>query len=416
MEKFRKILVPLDGSDCAENVFPQLEILANCPLRYLFARIYGVEPLEELGSEVSPREIGTHIHAVLRLFFSRLKDEGKNVADVGLERAFVLAWETAEGYFGKRSFLDHLEFFELQKRELVAGLDRPRDARGENGNGDEGLLAQMLRFEANAFQARFPQGLEYGFGTEDRTAVVIGGLKIRGSIDRFDLSKRDGGTAYLYDYKTGRSPSSEMIKRGLSLQLPFYMLALKRCLGFGKVSACCYSLKRRDFVEESPLKQKVNDHSAPKGGLDLNGVRLLDDFVEHLMRLLTGGTFHHSADEEDCPFCEYRCACHQDRRRMVHLLQLEGEEIIYSGERNRERWRAVDEFRRDWREIGKGMKLALSLKTAAARARHFGAVMDYGRRLGEQADALPLERAFIDERLAEIKAFEKEYRSNEPAS
>src|SRR3990172_7379618 len=29
MEKFRKILVPLDGSDCAENVFPQLEILAK---------------------------------------------------------------------------------------------------------------------------------------------------------------------------------------------------------------------------------------------------------------------------------------------------------------------------------------------------------------------------------------------------
>ena len=91
-------------------------------------------------------------------------------------------------------------------------------------------------------------------------------------------------------------------------------------------------------MEENPLKQKINDHSEPKWGLDLNGVRLLDDFVEHLRRLLAEGTFHHSADEEICPFCEYRYACQQDGRRMAHLLQVKGGDAIYSGERNREQW------------------------------------------------------------------------------
>ena len=51
MEKFRKILVPLDGSDCAENVFPQLEILAKdlkasiCLLRVAYAYTFpGADP------------------------------------------------------------------------------------------------------------------------------------------------------------------------------------------------------------------------------------------------------------------------------------------------------------------------------------------------------------------------------------
>jgi len=394
----------------------QLEILANCPLRYLFSQIYRFEPLEERGLEISPREMGTHVHAVLKLFFKRLKDEGKNVVEVGLEKAFALALEIAEGYFRKRPSLAHLEFFGLQKREFLAGLEHPGDARSAQVHVREGLFAQMLRFEADAFQGRLPGGLEYGFGTEDKAPVVIGGARIRGSIDRFDLSKQDGETAYLYDYKTGGSPSSEMIKRGLSFQLPFYMLALKTCLGFKRVSACCYSLKRSDLIEQTPLKQKINDHSEPKWGLDLNGVRLLDDHVVHLRRLLAEGTFHHSADEEICPYCEYRYACHQDGRRMAHLLQVKGGKAIYSGERNRERWRQVDEFRRDWKKIGREMELAFSLRTVAARAKHFRKVMDYGRRLADHSHAAPLKGEFIKERLEQIEAFEREYRSREPAA
>ncbi len=394
----------------------QLETLANCPLRYLFAQVYRVEPLEEQGLEISPREMGTHVHAVLRLFFQRLKDEGKNVADVGLEKAFALALETAKTYFGKRPSLAHLEFFPLQRREFLAGLDDHGEIADKSLDTREGLLTQMLRFEADAFQDRLPGGLEYGFGTEERASIVIGGAKIRGSIDRFDRGKQDSDIAYLYDYKTGESPSAEMIKQGLSFQLPFYMLALKTCLGFRRVSACCYSLKRRDLVEGTPLKQKINDHSEPKWGLDLDGVRLLDDFVEHLRRLLAEGSFHHSADEEICPFCEYRYACHQDVRRMAHLVQVTGGNIIYSGERNRARWTSIDEFKRDWKMIGREMELAFSLKTAAAREKHFRRVVDYGRSLTDRAHAVPLKGGFIKERLKEIEAFEKEYRSREEAA
>jgi hypothetical protein len=110
--------------------------------------------------------------------------------------------------------LTHLEFFELQKREFLAGLDHPGGACGAHDQRREGPFAQMLRFEADAFEDRIPGGVEYGFGAEDAVPIVIGGARIRGGIDRFDLSKQEGESAYLYDYKTGGSPSSEMIKRG----------------------------------------------------------------------------------------------------------------------------------------------------------------------------------------------------------
>jgi nucleotide-binding universal stress UspA family protein len=53
MEKFQKILVPLDGSDCAENVFPMAEKLASelkasiALLRVALAYTFpGVDPTE----------------------------------------------------------------------------------------------------------------------------------------------------------------------------------------------------------------------------------------------------------------------------------------------------------------------------------------------------------------------------------
>ena len=50
----------------------------------------------DLGEEVSSRDMGKHIHSILKDFFQRLKNEGKNVADIGLDRAFSLAMEVAQ--------------------------------------------------------------------------------------------------------------------------------------------------------------------------------------------------------------------------------------------------------------------------------------------------------------------------------
>jgi RecB family exonuclease len=389
----------------------QLETLANCPMRYLFEHIYGLRTLEELGAEVSRREMGQHWHTILRNFFGKLRDEGKNVAEIGLSRAFALAAEVAETYFRERPFLNKLEFYEFQKREFLAGLEET-GAISEGGSRErEGIFAQLLRFEEREFQDKLPAGMEYGFGKEEEIPVFLGRTRIRGYIDRFDTMRGNEEAVYVYDYKTGRMPSSEMAKKGLSFQLPAYMLALKTNRQCRAITAAFYALKREVFLKKNPLQQKMNDHWEGMGGLDISGVALMDEYADQLVELLEQGYFHHSTDEVLCPHCEFRYACHRDMRRMDYLVHSEADRHIYSGKKNLETWRSVDEFRKGWKVIALSMQKALNLKTHSAKAKHFEAVMDYRKWLQENGHSLPFHGDYIEELLSKIGHFEKEYLS-----
>ncbi len=387
----------------------QLETLANCPMRYLFEHIYGLKSLEELGAEVSRREMGQHIHAILRDFFERLKDEKKNVAEIGLNRSFALAEEVANEYFRAHSFLNKLEFYEFQKREFLAGLEREADAPA-GSREREGIFAQLLRFEEREFQETFPAGMEYGFGQEAEAPVVLGKTRIRGYIDRFDIMKEDADRVFVYDYKTGGTPTSEMLKKGLAFQLPAYAQALKTNHPFKAISAAFYALKREVFLEGNPIKQRMNDHWEEMRGMDISGVALIDEYADHLVELVEGGYFHHSTDELLCPHCEFRYACYKDMRRMNHLILSEVEHI-YSGDRNLEKWGRVDNFRREWKAISLSMEKALHLKTEAGRRKHFETITDYKGWLSKNAGSLPFHSNYIDELLSKIEHFEKEYLS-----
>ncbi len=390
----------------------QLETLANCPMRYLFEHIYGLKTLEELGAEISRREMGQHLHAILRNFFERIKDERKNVAEIGLSRAFALAEEVADRYFRARPFMNRLEFFEFQKGEFLAGLEGSQAGSVEGSKEREGIFAQLLRFEERVFNDKFPAGMEYGFGQEGEAPVVLGKTRIRGYIDRFDIMREDEETVYVYDYKTGRMPTSEMVKKGLSFQLPAYMVALKTNLQFRAITAAFYALKRDVFLKENPLKQRMNDHWEGMKGVDISGVALIDEYADHLVQLLEEGYFHHSTDEVLCPYCEFRYACYRDMRRMKHLVHSEVDHHIYSGEKNLEEWKRVDDFRREWKAISLSMQKALNLKTESARRNHFETVMSHRDWLRENAESLPFHGAYIDELLSKIGHFEKEYLSS----
>ena len=387
----------------------QLETLANCPMRYLFEHIYGLKTLEELGEEVSRREMGQHFHAILREFFERLEEESKNVREIGLHRAFALAREVADEYFRERPFLNRLEFFEFQKREFLWGLEEIQPDAVTGSMEREGIFAQLLRFEEREFHDKIPAGMEYGFGQEGDTPVVLGKSRIRGYIDRFDIMKENAERVQIYDYKTGSMPSSEMVKKGLSFQLPAYALALKTNLQCRAISAAFYALKREVFLRENPIKQRMNDHWEGMRGLDISGIGLIDEYADCLVRLLEAGCFHHTTDEVLCPHCEFRYACYRDMRRMDYLVHSEVDHHIYSGEKNLEKWRRVDEFRKGWKVIAQSMQKALNLKTHSARARHFEVVMNYRSWLQENGHSLPFHKDYIDELLGKINDFEKEY-------
>ena len=80
MEKFQKILIPLDGSDCAENVLPMVEKLATelkasiALLRVALTHTFpGVDPTE------AELKVVREAEAYLQKVEDRLKAKGFNV-------------------------------------------------------------------------------------------------------------------------------------------------------------------------------------------------------------------------------------------------------------------------------------------------------------------------------------------------
>ena len=391
----------------------QLETLANCPMRYLFERVYGLKTIEELGPEASQRDMGEHIHSILNIFFRRLRDQGKNIADIGLKTAFSQAMEAAREYFTERPFLKRLEFFEPQKRELVGGLDLDPTDRREKSTVREGILAQLLRFEESTFGNRIPQGIEYEFGYKNRPFARFGRAWLRGYIDRFDRDKKDHGMVHIYDYKSGSVPSWSLVKKGLNFQLPVYIRALRTGLKVGKITASFYALKKDVILMEDPLKHTIVDHVDGVKGLDISGIGLLDEFVDRLMGIVETGRFHHSVDMIRCRYCEFRYACHKDDRRMERLRDSGRDYGIYSGMDNLGKWKEIDRFRKEWKTVLASMQKALELKTESARQRHADVVMRFKREMMEDRDSLPFHDEYLEELLNKIEEFEKEASKNQ---
>jgi len=398
--KFRKF------SMSRRDVFSasQLDSLANCPMRYLFERIYGLKRMEALTPDAAPVALGDHIHRILSAFFKRLRDMDENVAGLGIDRAFSLAKETAEDYFKANPFLERIEFFDHQRNEFLQGLYNS-SASGCDPASREGAFALLLRFEEKNFRGRVPEGIEYEFGFGRDTSPFIGKARLRGLIDRFDRDMTDPERYFLYDYKTGSLPATTLIKQGLSFQLPVYIRALKTLINAKKITAALYSLKRDALMKEDPMAQDLCDRARESGGLDLTGVTVMDLYANQLMEILDAGRFHHSAEMIKCGYCDFRYACHRDERRMDHLVQPEKDHGIYSGVRNLMLWKQVDDFRKEWKKAAESMQKAFNLKTACGRSNHYEAVLEYERRIIDNRCSLPFHEDYLNELLGEIEAF-----------
>ncbi len=94
----------------------------------------------------------------------------------------------------------------------------------------EADLVRYVEWAAHAGSDASPAHFELAFGgAEERPGVALGGLSLRGRIDRVDLAA--DGTALLYDYKgSTAAPQARWLADG-KLQLALYMLALPHLLG-----------------------------------------------------------------------------------------------------------------------------------------------------------------------------------------
>ena len=119
MEKYEKILVPLDGSTCAENILPTVEKLATdfkasiALLRVAYAHTFpGVDPTEAEVKVV--REAEEYVHGVEQRLKAkgfkveshvRYGDEAEEILDHASQKDISLIAMSTHGHSGVKRFL-----------------------------------------------------------------------------------------------------------------------------------------------------------------------------------------------------------------------------------------------------------------------------------------------------------------------
>jgi putative RecB family exonuclease len=193
-------------SDTAELPAPVLGSLSPsraadfkaCPLLYRFRCI---DRLPQTPSKVATR--GTLVHAVLEELFD-LPAAGRTLA--AARGLLPGAWQ----------------------RVLA---EAPEDAALFAADTDGSELADWLdgaaELLANYFELEDPSRLEPE-AREQLVEIVIDGLRLRGYVDRLDVSP--GGDIRVVDYKTGATPREAFEAKAL-FQMKFYALVLWRARG-----------------------------------------------------------------------------------------------------------------------------------------------------------------------------------------
>ena len=170
----------------------------TCPLLY---RLRSIDRLREAPSAAATR--GTVVHAVLEQLFNL----------PAAQRTVVAAQQLVQPEW------DRLRDLEPTLNELFeAGVESPEAIE---------WLDSARRLVANYFRLEDPTRLEPA-GRGERAEVVVDGLRLRGYVDRIDVSA--AGDIRVVDYKTGATPREAFEGKAL-FQMKFYALVLWRTRG-----------------------------------------------------------------------------------------------------------------------------------------------------------------------------------------
>lgn len=244
------------------------EDLRRCPYRFFALRQLGLKEAEEIESEVGKRDFGTWLHAVLRAFHDKLREQP---LPPGAARAALLDAQAQEALQALR--LEEGEFLPFE-----AAWPALRD----------GYLHWLARHEAAG--ARFEQA-------EGEHEAQLGALRLMGRIDRVD--RLGDGAALVMDYKTESAQATrDRMKRPLEdTQLAFYAALL----GHDDVHAAYLNVGERGEVT-------MVEHKDVMAAREL----LLEGIAHDLGRIADGAPLPALGEGRVCDFCAARGLCRRD--------------------------------------------------------------------------------------------------------
>jgi putative RecB family exonuclease len=198
----------------------RVDAFTSCPLAFRFASI---DRLPEPPSIHTTR--GSLVHRILELLFCRPpQDRTPASAQADLAQA-----------------MDELR---ADDEYALLGLD---------DEGEAGLVADAERLVERYFTMEDPRTV-LAIGLELRLDVEVGGLQLRGIIDRLELDT-DGGLV-VTDYKTGRPPMVNREQQRLG-GVHFYAYLCERIFGRRPARIQLLYLSTGEVIETRPSEQSV---------------------------------------------------------------------------------------------------------------------------------------------------------------
>ncbi len=203
----------------------------DCPLAFRFS------VLDRIPEPPSPHAVrGTFVHAVLERFFWE-HPAGERTPEAALA-VLATAW------------------VELQDDDTFMALGLGAEAALQFRAEAEMLVANYLRIEdPNAVHAI---GVELGLEAQ------VGGVVLRGIIDRLDLTPE--GDLVVVDYKTGWAPSAQFERSRLN-GVHTYALLCEQVLGRPPTQVKLLYLRDPVTIVATPTQQSVRGHRARTSAL-----------------------------------------------------------------------------------------------------------------------------------------------------
>ncbi|MCC8169998.1 MAG: exodeoxyribonuclease V subunit gamma [Oscillospiraceae bacterium] len=259
-EKFSLRDIRLD-SEIAEELYrnrgaysaSRLNEYAKCPFAYFIK--YGLRAYERDEWEITPADVGTYAHAVIREFCERVED-GAKTSDEKLDRWRGLRERGEDGDAPIREeILD--EIIDTTKDNILTSNSRDK----ERTANIFGRMGKTIRHAARIVHMSFKNGQYAEDGLERHFEIDLGeNIAVRGDIDRVDVYNEIGGDARvrIIDYKTGNRAFDvvDVVNR-IDMQPIIYALAARELVSeeFNKntaVTGVYYNKVRDDFQK---LKQ-----------------------------------------------------------------------------------------------------------------------------------------------------------------
>jgi len=292
-----------------------VNVFAECPFRFL-VRLWGLREVEKPSLQVSPIDIGSLCHRVLRRVAERWSAVHDGAVIEPAQLREVLTAALCDELNTLKASYPHLDpvWWEVQERNTHRTLSRL-------------LESEITRWESSD-RALSPWSAEVSFATEcewGEPCAVGPSLRLRGVIDRVDLSP-DRTEAVLVDYKLGDKKNAlDAMRAGQDLQLPLYVWAAERALslpGNLRVEGCAYYSIRDGKVSGGAFTSRGAALFGLASGSSRRQKMILDETdwrslvdqsparLQALVKSMMDGYFPTAPQSSDlCRRCEAALAC-----------------------------------------------------------------------------------------------------------